>query len=477
MATLTCTYDTLLSRVVLSAASLPATGDVVVFETSTDNIHWRQVRGGAAVPIVSSAASVYDYEFSPGVGNYYRASVVDVDPPSFISAGIAAVAVGIAVTPALPAGYAEGDLLVIWASIRNSGTGTVVCPTGYVVMWQVGNVGLFGKRAGAAGSESVPTVNVIGGVTGASGSDVIAQMACFRNLDVVVASNAYQLNPALQNIPYPGLAAFEPTWGAALILGWKQTSWTSVATVTTEIGETVSTAGASAGLVWDYQLMVTNSVIVPVAVSSGAFVVTAGINAISYGATVALAMAPYVTRTTAAITPQMAATWLKFPAAPYLNRVVVLTDWEASERTSRTSTDPVVGRQPPAAVLDLHSPRAINVALWAENDDEIAGIDLALLAGNIVLLHIPPNVALKSMYAAIGTYTYERPAHLSHKAKFTVPLTEVAMPDLAIVGNELTWGTLITNWGAWSDVTTANATWTVLLAKRGNPVDVLVGRS
>jgi hypothetical protein len=474
MATLTTTFDNTTSRVLLSATSLPTTADVAKFEVSTDNVHWFTVRGGAAVTITANAASLYDYEFSAGLLNYYRVSAIDTDPPTFVAAGTAVTAVGVTVTPGLPAGYAEGDLLVIWAAIRNSGTGTVVCPTGWTVLLQTDNIGLFGKRSGVAGSESAPNVTVTGGVTGAAGSDVIAQMAAFRNLDLVTAASAYHLNPSAQNIFYPGLSGFQPTWVAALILGWKQLSWSSVATVTgatAEIAEPVSTAGADAGLVWDYVLMST-----PAPVASGVFTVTGGSAAISYGAAVAFTTAGYVARATATITPLMTACWLKFVAAPYMNRAVTLIDWAESERVTRTTAYPVVGKYRAGVVTDLHSPRNITVSLWADSDAEVAGLDLALSVGNIALLHIPPNVALKSMYAMVGTHKYERPAHLSHRAKFTVPLTEVSAPDPSIVGSIVTWATLITLYGSWADVIAANATWAAVLALTGSPADALVGR-
>lgn len=478
MATLSATYDDTMARVTLTAASLPATADVVLFEASVDNIHWRQVRGGAAVPIVSATASLYDYEFAPGAANYYRASAVDIGPPTFVAAGTAATAVGVALAPGLPAGYAEGDLLVVWAGIRNSGTGTVVCPVGYTVMWQYDNVGLFGKRAGGAGTESAPSVGVTGGVTGAAGSDVIAQMAAFRNLELAAVAVAYQLNPSGQNIAYPGLAGFQPGWAAALILGWKQDDWTSVATLTggTEIGEPVSTAGADAGIVWDYLLMVSAlNVVTPAPVLSGAFAVTGGGSAISYGVAVALRSADYVTRSNVGITPGMTRVWLKFPAAPYVNRTAILADWQEISRSSRSEANPIVGKLSPSSVTDLHSPRAVTVSLWAESDAEIAAIDLALSVGNIVLLHIPAGVALASMYGVIGTHTYVRPAHLSHRATFTVPLTEVSAPDLTIAGHEVTWAFLLTTYGSWAEEIAANADWNALLARRGTPADALVG--
>jgi hypothetical protein len=467
MAALTLTYDDSFSRVLCTATSLPSTADVALFEQSTDQIHWTTVRGGSAVLIASNTASLYDYEFSPNALNYYRVSAVDTGAPTFVASSTAVTAVNAAVTPTVPAGYAEGDLLVIFAAVRNSGAGAIVTPAGWTVMFSVDNIALLGRRATA--SESAPTVTITGGVAGA---DVMAQMACWRNVELVPAASGYQLNPSAANINYPLLSAFQSSWDLALFLGWRQDDWTSVATITgaVEIGEPVATAGNDMGMVWDYQLLATAA---PLA--GGAFVVTGGTSQISYGAAVALRSADYVTRTNATITPGMTQVWLKFVQAPYLNRSVLLIGWDELERTSRVGFFTIVQQHNAIAATDTHVPRKVTIRLFTQDDTETAAVDLVLSLGTVVLLHIPANVSLKSMYAGLGTYTNIKPAHLSHRATFTIPLTEVVRPSLAITGNLVTWATLLTNYGTWADVLAANATWTSVLALTGTPADALVG--
>jgi hypothetical protein len=462
------TYDDSRGRVLIAATNLPAIATTALFEWSTDGAHWRQVRGGSVVAVASQAASLYDYEYTPGTLNYYRVSAVSSATPSFVAAGTAATANNASVAPGLPAGWQEGDLLLVLASIRNSGTGRVVAPTGYTPMLQVDNWALFGKPAAAA--ESAPTVTITGG---AAGADVLAQMAAFRNTELTPVTTAYQLNPSAANITYPPVAGFQASWDVVLYLGWRQSSWTvpNVATLTgaIEIGESTSTAGSSAGQVWDYQIQT-----VPAPVVGGVFTVTGGSSAISYGAVVALRSAVYMLRTTATVTPVQSQVWLKVPASPYLNRIVTLIDWDDISRTSRATTYSVIGKRDASAVTDLASPRTVNINLWATGDAETAALDLLLSLGSVLLLHIPPNCALKSMYASLGNYKYERPAHISHNNRYTVPLTEVTMPDTLIAGNTVTWATLITNYGTWQDVINANATWSAVLALTGTPADALV---
>ncbi|WP_213452899.1 hypothetical protein [Rhizomonospora bruguierae] len=66
----TLTYDPRLARVRLSAGGV--TGDTAVVERSTDQIRWTAVRGGAAVAVTSGSVAADDYEFAPGVANWYR---------------------------------------------------------------------------------------------------------------------------------------------------------------------------------------------------------------------------------------------------------------------------------------------------------------------------------------------------------------------------------------------------------------------
>lgn len=71
---LTATFDTQLSRVRLAGTGLTV-GTTALFERSINNVKWTTVRGGSAVTISGSdTADLDDYEFIPGVTNYYRVS-------------------------------------------------------------------------------------------------------------------------------------------------------------------------------------------------------------------------------------------------------------------------------------------------------------------------------------------------------------------------------------------------------------------
>lgn len=197
---------------------------------------------------------------------------------SFVAAGTAQHADNASVTPTMPAGVQQDDLLLVWAAIRSSGTGTISTPSGYTALVTSGNAVLLGKIH--SGTESAPAIAPSGG---SAGDTVSAQMAAFRNAQLVVVNSATQLNGSAQNIGYPALTIHRDRC-LLLYLGWKQDDWTSVATVSTEIGEPSTTTGNDQGLVWDYTIQTSCA-----DVAAGSFVVTGGTSQISRGITIALA--------------------------------------------------------------------------------------------------------------------------------------------------------------------------------------------
>ena len=71
---LTATFDPILSRVRLAGTGLTGAA-TAVFERSVNGVYWVVVRGGSGVAVNGSdEASLDDYEFVPGVINYYRAT-------------------------------------------------------------------------------------------------------------------------------------------------------------------------------------------------------------------------------------------------------------------------------------------------------------------------------------------------------------------------------------------------------------------
>lgn len=198
--------------------------------------------------------------------------------PQYVAAGTGTNGNNTNRVPALPAGWAVGDLLLIYATARATPDHRAVAPDGYLTMFQDRNIALFGKIAQAG--EVAPTVTYVGGV---AGSDTIAQMAAFRGVAPGVMAAASQLNASAQDVSHPPLSVPQPA--LVLYLGWRQDDWTSVATLpgATEIGSRSGALGDDAAQVWDYRIQT-----VQANIPAGQFVVTGGAAAISRGAVVAL---------------------------------------------------------------------------------------------------------------------------------------------------------------------------------------------
>lgn len=218
-----------------------------------------------------------------------KVTVTDVAPSLVTYGSVGTVSHGnnASVTPGLPGSLAAGDLMVMLAAIRNSGTGVPDTPAGWT-RWNVfeaaGNVQVFAKIAGA--SEVAPTVTFTGGVANADTSAQIIRLAGkWHDASFALLSHASALNASAQDIAYPGLSLPSADNCIVIYAGWKADDWTSVAAIAgaTEIAEASATTGDDHGIVWDYVIQTTAAHI-----PAGVFSVTGGGSAISRGAVMAI---------------------------------------------------------------------------------------------------------------------------------------------------------------------------------------------
>lgn len=462
----TLTYEGTLSRVKVVATGMG--GDTVgLVERSTDQVQWHTVRGGLSAPIVSGTLTAYDYEFSPDVTNYYR--VTTMKDVSFVATGAGVTGNNSSLVANVPGGGTTGnDLILLLAAIRNV-AGRPNTPTGYTLLYDMGNMRLFGKVH--SGSESNPTVSFTGGVANA---DTLAMTASFRNVQLVVKKFATpSVNPAAQNITFPELVTLGRR-SLLLYMGTKQDDWTSVDQLSfaVEIGELVSTAGDDAGMVWDrlYPVDVVDSAV-------GAFTVNGGTSATSLGGVVELAAATLVQ--TASIVPTIGGVWLKSIRFPFLNRqLYCLTNVSPIVRRTRTTLFDVIGRSFPVAVTDLRRSREFSADVVTQTKTQYQDLDFALAAGDLMYLQTPATYPLESMYVSIGDTSMARPL-LNRSCNndwrlFTLPMVEVAAPGPDVIGSTVTWQGVLNAFATWQDVVNAKATWFDLLQSVGSPADVIV---
>lgn len=203
---------------------------------------------------------------------------------TYVGAGTGAAAVNGAVTPGAITGVAAGDLVLIQASIRNTGTGTVNTPTGWATLVTQGSMKLLGRFWEAG--DSLPSVTFTGGVANA---DTIAQAIAFRGVapDALTAGvTAHQANSSAANIAYPALDV--PGASHAVVLAvWKQDDASALSTPAsyTAVGLASTTAGDDAMQAMYYRIETTEADL-----GSGSITVTGGAAAVS--AAVAITLHP-----------------------------------------------------------------------------------------------------------------------------------------------------------------------------------------
>lgn len=174
---------------------------------------------------------------------------------TFVGAGAAVTGNNASITPPVHVSTAAGDLVVILATIRNSGTGTVNTPAGWSALATFGNETLLG-RFWVAG-DTAPLITFAGGVANA---DTTAHAATWRGVSrEALGATATQLNAVPDaNIAYPALVVAKDRY-VALIALWKQSVIAAPATPGgfTAIGLASSAAGDDAGHTWYYQIQTT----------------------------------------------------------------------------------------------------------------------------------------------------------------------------------------------------------------------------
>ena len=407
-----------------------------------------------------------DYEFTPGMINYYRVRGVETGAITFVAAGAAATGNNASVTPALPAGLVAGDAMIILASIRNSGAGTVNVPADWTHIRQIDNVSILGRRY--VSGDAAPLVTFSGGVANA---DTLAQMAAWRRADIAIAAGADALNQsAAQNIAYPGLTVIID--GCVIVLaGWKQDDWTSVATLAgaAEIGETASVAGDDAGQVWDHVIQ-TDAANVP----TGSFAVTGGASAISRSTVLALPHAPFLNEQTANLTPTIDRVWLKSPARPFLNRKVTVVGFSEIARPGRGADFDVIGRSYPVAVTDVRGSRRFALELYTATAEDAKTMDFVLASGDVLFVHRPAGCAVPGGYVLVGDTSERRTRERGISRVFMLPCIEVVPPGPDVGGAEGTWASVLAAYATWADVLAAFPTWADLLVLVGQPSEVIV---
>ncbi|NUT31524.1 MAG: hypothetical protein HOV79_00465 [Hamadaea sp.] len=462
----TLTFDATLARVRITATALAA-ADVALVERSTDQVRWTTVRGASAWPVTAGAfaKTLDDYEFAPGVVNYYRVRGVQTGPSTFVAAGAASSGANGPRTPGMPAGVVAGDTVFVLASTRNSGTGTVDTPANWQQVAASGNLALLGRVYD--GVWVMPTITFTGG---AVGEDTLAQSAAFRNVGLTpLVTPVTQLNASAQDIAFGAVTV--PQDNCTLIVaGWKQDDYTSAATAgMTEIQELSSAAGNDASQIWNRLIQTTKANL-----AAGSIVITGGAAAISRSLVAVFGKQEYLNEQTANLTPAQTGVWLKSITQPYLNQQVTARPAPARSRGARGGTFDVVNRSDPVAVLDLGGSERFDLGLKTDTADDAEALDLLAASGDVLLLQVPAGSRLPSGYVQLVGDARRVPLGASETTHWVLPLRVVAAPDPDVTGSTSTWQAILNNFATWADVMANFATWKDVLDYVASPSDVIV---
>lgn len=461
--TIAAVYASDLSRVRISCSAAPSLADYATIERSADQINWVTVRGGSAVTLTAGACTLDDYEFVAGSVNYYRARYVDNANPSIVTAGTLATANNASVTPGLPAGMVDGDVMVLIAAIRNT-AGSVNTPAGWSLWTDGVNFRTF-VRIYATG-QTAPTVTFAGGVANA---DTAARIVAVRNSDYTIGSTT-QSNASAQNIATPTLSVGALMPNLMFLAAWKQDTSTGATFTGWTLGNRdTATAGDDETIQWWSQL----TSVAPVASS---IVMTGGAAAVSKVAVLRFTRRPYVSQETANVTPVLSNVWLKNIGKPFLNRILTVTGFSDVVQPSRSGSFPVVGRRDEIAVTEVRGGNQYTLTVKTETDAQAEDLKAVLALGDTVLLHLPSTYKrFPGGYFLVGDLT-TRPAQSVYSARryHDLPLRAVAAPSSVIVGTTVVWQNIITSFATWSDVIAANATWGDVMNRIGTPSDVVV---
>ena len=465
--TVTLTYDDTLARIAITATGLAA-ADVALVERSTDQAFWTTVRGASAWAVTAGAFSrtLYDYEFTPGVANYYRVRGVETGAITFVGAGTAASGNNASVVPTLPAGLVEGDAMFCAASIRNSGTGTVNVPAGWSLVRQFGNVSILGRRY--VSGDGNPTITFAGG---AANADTLARIEAWRRASIVATTGVDLLNASAQDVAYPALTV--PDDDMLLIEAiWKQDDFTGTPSGRsgfTSGGNWQGTAGDDAGMAMYYQIQTTATDL-----SSGTHSVTGGGAAISRSVTIAVPHADYLNEQTANVTPTLTQPWLKSVYRPFLNMPIDVGKRGDATRPARVGVFDVEGSQTPIAITDVRGSKGFELRLRTGTDEDTAKMSSLLDSGDVLLLQVPPGSRLPSGYLAVGDVGEHYLGPRSEPQHWILPCRNVAAPTADITGVTATWAEIKAAFATWAALKAFFPTWRDVLDYVADPEDLVV---
>lgn len=167
--------------------------------------------------------------------------------------------------------------------------------------------------------------------------------------------------------------------------------------------------------------------------------------------------------------------WLKVPAAPFLNRPVVIADRGEITNRSRSGLFDVVGRTDPIAIGDVRASAAYTLTLLTQTAAEERDVEYALSTGDVIFLHLPADEeTFPGGYYSVGDVSRQSTLRRSPRRLWSLPLTKVVAPGPDVAGAAYTCASMLAEYATCADVMADNATCFDLMQRTGSPADVLV---
>lgn len=326
---------------------------------------------------------------------------------TYVGAGTSATGNNASVTPVAHASTAVGDLVLVGASIRNSGTGTVDTPSGWTRISGSNNFSVFGKIWAAA--DAIPAITFTGGATNA---DTIAQTITLRGEELkfndVIGAASGQLNSSAQDIAIPALDVPGDNHAVVIFL-WKQDDVTTIANPTgafTTAVTTSSTAGDDAGQAIKYSIQTTETDL-----ASGTLTVTGGAAAISRAIVIAVRPAAALAVTEQTSYPPSVLVSLT-GLVDGVDTVAIYRSVDGEETLLRGGASAGIVTDPSYLVLDAELPMGVPVSYVAVVNSSVRyttdPVTYTLPGGKVALSDAISGLSVEAVILAWNELTYDR---------------------------------------------------------------------
>lgn len=468
----TAAYNDDYGRVQISFTGANSDADYAKVESSLDQITWSTIRGGDAVPLTGGSGHIDHYDgYKFGVTNYYRVSAIDSALVTPVADGAMAVANNASVVPALPSGMTAGNMMVLFATHRNTAA-TVTTPTGWTpVSGGASHFKVF-TRVYVAG-DTAPTVAFTGGSAGDSCS---AFIRAYSNA-VAPVELAYIANSSAQDIVYPGASqpsVANPVW---LMHEWKQSSMTGITAPAGFTGQwgSSNTAGANAESDLAWHTLASSDTRT---VTSGVSTVTGGSAAISKGRLLYMTARPFTDQTIASLTPVLPNPyanpyWIMDPQRPGQNIRVDIVSFSDITNDAKAGVFEVLGRSYPVTVTDVMQSDKLTFSMDVANRKAALELSQRFALGEpMYLLTADPADDLGTFYFTVLSMS-RKPDTLRGSWTLSVDVRVVSQPSPSVYGATYIWNDVVTNYATWNDVQAGVASWSNLVDKVSNSTIVV----